>query len=435
MKKILTIIIAISSLLAFSGCSISHKTAKDNTHGYDVYLLIGQSNMAGRGEMLPRDTVKAIKGVYLLGPDGVPVPAKNPLNQYSTIRKKITLQQIGPGTAFGPSMYKHNGRNILLVVNAKGGSALNEWGEGTEFFNEAVRRCREGMKYGTLKGILWHQGCSDSSAKLQKTYLDRLSSMVKALRRELGVGEDVPFIAGELAYWRNSSHAFNEMIHGITEVIPNSAWVSAEGCGPLKPESLSSKNPDPHFSREGQLLLGRRYAEKMIEASQLMCCRQKKAEIPDTSKFTFNRTEFETQYKAHKAEWDAVFEFLANPGLDTMSAGPWHQLTARTKARVQKTFTREIGKWEAHRHVIDLFYVLEGTDKVGVCSIQDLEEITRPYSEEKDVELYASSSNPSYVVLKKGRGIILFPGEGHCPNLCTDSPDSLKIVVAKIPCD
>ena len=49
------------------------------------------------------------------------------------------------------------------------------------------------------------------------------------------------------------------MIHGISSRIPNSSWVSAEGCTWLKNER------DPHFGREGQLLLGRRYADEMLK--------------------------------------------------------------------------------------------------------------------------------------------------------------------------
>lgn len=249
------------------GCGSQKKTLASNNadKGYDVYLLIGQSNMAGRGKMLPEDTLKAIEGVYLLGPEDKPIPAKNPLNLYSTIRKDVKMQQICPGTAFSRDMYSHNGRPVLIVMNARGGTTLNEWVEGTHYYSEAVRRCKEAMKYGTLKGILWHQGCGDSSESNTNSYLDRLAPMVKALRRDLGVGNEVPFIAGELAYWRPSSERFNQMIHGIGKRIPNSDWVSAKDCGPLKPASLKTSHPDPHFSREGQLLLGSRYAEKMIE--------------------------------------------------------------------------------------------------------------------------------------------------------------------------
>lgn len=249
MKKLPVLVLILTILAALSSCS----------RGMDVYLLIGQSNMAGRGWMEAQDTLAPIEGVWLLGPEDTPVPAKNPLNQYSTIRKSLDMQQICPGTEFSHAMYEHNGRKILLVVNAKGGSRLDEWEEGTEFYNEAVRRTLEACKYGTLKGILWHQGCSDCTEERLATYLDRLTGMVASLRLDLGVDEKVPFIAGELGYWINMSSEFNEMIHGISGAIPGSGWVSAEGCGMRADES------DPHFSREGQLLLGHRYAEKYIK--------------------------------------------------------------------------------------------------------------------------------------------------------------------------
>lgn len=154
---------------------------------------------------------------------------------------------------------------------------------------------------------------------------------------------------------------------------------------------------------------------------------------PALEGFTYNAGEFQNQYTLNKADWDAALEFIARQDLDTLTAGPWHQLTPTTRARVQKTFTKEVGKWEVHRNVIDVFYVLDGIDKVGISSSENLGEIVREYSEKSDSEIYASSSNPSYAVLERHKGIILFPGEGHSPNLCTTAPDSLKLVVVKIP--
>jgi hypothetical protein len=160
---------------------------------------------------------------------------------------------------FAKKMRKYNKkRPILLVCNPRGGTSILEWAPGQHYFTEAVRRCKQGMAYGELKGILWHQGCADSRQRCD-VYPDLLSEMVDSLRSELGVGDKVPFIVGELAHWRKTSAAFNEMLHGIPDRIPNSGWVSAEGCTPLKDER------DPHFSRDGQILLGIRYAEKMHE--------------------------------------------------------------------------------------------------------------------------------------------------------------------------
>ena len=60
--------------------------AKDK-EGFHLYLLIGQSNMAGRAR-IPADAKGNIPNVYLLNQEGEWNSAANPLNQYSTIRKK-----------------------------------------------------------------------------------------------------------------------------------------------------------------------------------------------------------------------------------------------------------------------------------------------------------------------------------------------------------
>ena len=68
---------------------------------FDVYLLIGQSNMArSRGEFLESDTTTAIEGVWLLDSIGNPIEAVPPINRYSSIRKDIQLQGYAPGMSF-----------------------------------------------------------------------------------------------------------------------------------------------------------------------------------------------------------------------------------------------------------------------------------------------------------------------------------------------
>ena len=248
-------ILAAVSAFVLALCLISCSGQKE----YDVYLLLGQSNMAGRGTMLPEDTLNVIEGVWLLDADGCPEPAKAPLNKWSTIRKDLKMQQIGPGNSFSENVAKATGRKVLLAVNARGGSALEEWMPGNEeygYFDAAVSRARQAMKYGDIKAVLWHQGESNSGRS--ETYPDSLSVFVSALRQEFG-DDDIPFVAGEVGHWTDHAEEFNSMISHISERIPCSDYVSSEGCSMLKDES------DPHFSRDGQILLGKRYAHKVLE--------------------------------------------------------------------------------------------------------------------------------------------------------------------------
>ena len=64
-----------------------------------VFLMIGQSNMAGRAPLEDGDE-KPIKGVLLLDDEGKWIAANNPLNRFATDRKNLSMQRIGPGFGF-----------------------------------------------------------------------------------------------------------------------------------------------------------------------------------------------------------------------------------------------------------------------------------------------------------------------------------------------
>lgn len=251
------------------GC-LSKVSAQKNE--YDIFLLIGQSNMAGRGYMIDGDEDVIDDNVFILNDNGEVVPARNPLNQYSTIRKEMSMQRICPGFGFAKKISKKvckkYDRKILLVVNARGGTTLNQWAKGETgegYYEEAVRRTRQAMQYGELKAILWHQGCGD--ARKHNVYMDKLSAFVASLRADLNA--DVPFIAGELGQWRPNVADFNAMIHTISENIPDSDWVSTKGCQPIVTKKSNGKPDlkDPHFDRRSQIILGKRYADKVLKMS------------------------------------------------------------------------------------------------------------------------------------------------------------------------
>ena len=223
---------------------------------YEVFLLIGQSNMAGRGTLIEGDDQPFNDNVYLLNAIGVPELATNPLNRYSSIKKDVA-QGINPGFSFSKKIAQHTGKKVLLVVNARGGSALYEWkpNSSTGYYTSTVSRAKKAQKYGKIVAILWHQGESNSGNP--DGYLTGLKTVVDALRTDLKI-PNAPFIAGEIAEWHSNASKFNPVIQQIATVISNSDWVSSKDCTWLKDSS------DPHFSRDGQILLGNRYADKVI---------------------------------------------------------------------------------------------------------------------------------------------------------------------------
>jgi len=227
----------------------AESSVTDISEPLDIYLLIGQSNMAGRAELSKPESA-AVAGCYLMNSKGQWEPATNPLNRYSTIRKGLGKQKLGPGSAFAVAIRDaHPDTALGLVVNAKGGTKIEQWQKGTNFYNQALERTRAAMKSGTLKGILWHQGESD--AKAPEGYAEKLQQLVRDIRDDLGSPE-LPFVAGEVG----NSEAINQQIRKLPSKVPGTAVVSAEGL------TLFDK---AHFDQRSANLLGKRYAEEMLK--------------------------------------------------------------------------------------------------------------------------------------------------------------------------
>lgn len=229
----------------------------------DLYLCIGQSNMAGRADLTP-EIMDTLQNVYLLNDKGHFEPASNPLNRYSTVRKNLSMQRLGPSYAFAKEIERKTKNPVGLVVNARGGSSINAWLKGSKngYYEKALSRIRIAMKQGGhLKAILWHQGEADCSNP--EEYKQKLILLIKSFREDLGMPE-LPVIVGQISQWnwtkREAGTApFNKMIRKVSSFIPYSDWVSSKGADYYKDET------DPHFGTKGQLLIGKRYAKKVYK--------------------------------------------------------------------------------------------------------------------------------------------------------------------------
>ena len=206
--------------------------------------------------MVAGDTAP-IDSVYLLTPGANMQIATNPLNRYSSIEYMGSTNRIGPACSFAKKMRSTTGSNIGLMQNSKGGSSIVSWlkGSADKYYEEALRRALDVKKFGEIKGIIWHQGESNSGdTTLYKT---QLTKMVSDFRTDLGL-PNLFFIAGQLAQWSGYTANFNKMIQNISKFIPNSDWASSAGLTPL------IDTTDPHFDAASQKILGERYADKMI---------------------------------------------------------------------------------------------------------------------------------------------------------------------------
>ncbi len=212
----------------------------------DVYLLIGQSNMAGRAQIGESES-SAISGAGLFNSEGRWVALTNPLNRFSSVRKRMEMQKLGPGYGFARHLQElRPDRTIGLVVNARGGTKIDQWKKGDLFFEEAVSRALEASKFGNLKGILWHQGEGNSN---DKNYYRKLTQLVDNLREALGDPE-LPFVAGEVEGKRFVN----------TEI---AKLVDYPHCGVASSEGLETQD-GTHFNTDAAIELGERFSEALV---------------------------------------------------------------------------------------------------------------------------------------------------------------------------
>lgn len=233
----------------------------------DLYLCIGQSNMAGRGVMVPGlGDLDPIDKAWLFTTTSNWEVASNPLNKYSEVRKQLDIQQINPAYSFVKKIIAETGHHVGLIVNARGGTAIEAWlkGNSSGYYASSIRRALEAKKWGEFKGILWHQGEGNSQLDAIPKYPAQLSAMVADYRKDLE-SENIFFCAGQLAQWYpDASKAermtlFNAMLDTISSFISYSSRAESDGLTPINDDY-----DDPHFDRESQFILGERYADEVL---------------------------------------------------------------------------------------------------------------------------------------------------------------------------
>ena len=230
----------------------------------DSVLMIGQSNMAGRGEM---EAVKPIRNpkCFMLR-NGRWQPMREPVNPDRPIFEGLYRSGISLAASFADDYAKHFGANVGLIPCADGGTSLDEWMPGGLLYDHAVFQSRLAQRTSTLKAIIWHQGESDCVRdELVESYPQRFAAMIAQLRKDLQVG-NLPVIIGELSqdlsekWCGGRQKRLNQLLQTIPQVVPNCVVASAKEL-PLKPDGL-------HFNAEACRILGQRYFQKYLELTE-----------------------------------------------------------------------------------------------------------------------------------------------------------------------
>ncbi len=247
------------------------------------FLLIGQSNMAGRGYMADAEPLNNRDERLKVLRNG----------RWQGMFRPVNFDRSFSGTCLAETFVEnyadeHPDVEVGVIPCADGGTMLDQWQEGSILFDNAVFQAKLAMRTSKLVGILWHQGEGDCGEELYLLYLEKITAIMTALRKQLGA--DIPIVVGGLGdFLKNKTDVpklanyfhVNKALEEFARTFPRTIFVSAKG--------LTSNPDNLHFNHKSLMEFGIRYysAFKRVENKELAIDNQN---LIDDSK----RTEMES---------------------------------------------------------------------------------------------------------------------------------------------
>ena len=228
-----------------------------------VFILAGQSNMAGRGFVEPKDTIPD-KRILSVNKDGKLIIAKEPLHFYEP-----KMAGLDCGLSFAKALLKDIPENITLLIIpcAVGGSSISQWlGDSThrevKLLANFLEKAALGVQYGQIKAVLWHQGESDATEKSIPVYDKRLSELFNIFRNTIK-NDTLPILIGELGSFSKNNENWQQINQKIRDYSRSDKYSAV-----ISTKDLKDKGDKVHFDSEGQRLMGQRFADAYLKYLQ-----------------------------------------------------------------------------------------------------------------------------------------------------------------------
>ena len=247
---------------------------------FHIYLCLGQSNMEGNARFEPQDTVQVDPRFQVLQAVNCP-DLKREMNQWYTAVPPLTRCNTGltPVDYFGRTLVAELPKKVRVgvIIVAVGGCKIElfdkdnytyytatapEWMKGMlqqydgNPYGRLLSLAKEAQKKGVIKGILLHQGESNTGDSL---WVNKVKGVYDNLLKDLNLkANDVPLLAGEVvnADQGGVCASMNNIIAKLPQTIPGAHVISSKGCT-VAADKL-------HFNAAGYRELGKRYAAKML---------------------------------------------------------------------------------------------------------------------------------------------------------------------------
>ena len=268
-------------ILAACAASVVYAAPDPNFH---IYLAFGQSNMEGQGNIENQDKTVDERFQILWSADNGSCSGKTK-GQWAKATPPLAHcnnAKLGPTDYFGRTMVEKTDSKIkvgVVVVAVAGCSIklfdkdnyksyistatatqswmtgyINQYGGNP--YGRLIEMAKKAQEDGVIKGIIFHQGETDAG---DGNWPSAVKKVYDNIIKDLGLGSDIPFLAGEVLRSGVSKGA-NNNIAKLPQQSKNFYVVSSEGFN----QALGD-GQNVHFTSQEYRDFGKRYAEKMIE--------------------------------------------------------------------------------------------------------------------------------------------------------------------------
>ena len=225
----------------------------DDLHSF---LMIGQSNMAGRGDIGDVEPINNFR-CYMLR-NGRFIKMREPINTDRPIFEGNFRSGISLAASFADEFANTYKSRVGLIPCADGGTDINSWQKGSILYDHAVLMTKLAMRTSNFAGFIWHQGESDAMTdESVGAYKAKLITFINDIRADLDA-QNLPFVMGELSRnivrdWVEPAriNRMNEIFYEISSELPFCTVASSEGLS-IKPDGI-------HFTAPALRVFGRRY--------------------------------------------------------------------------------------------------------------------------------------------------------------------------------
>ena len=266
--------------IALAACVASAVYAAPDPN-FHIYLAFGQSNMEGQGDIGNQDTTVDKRFQVLWAADNGSCSGKTK-GKWSTAVPPLAHCQgakLGPTDYFGRTMVEKTDPQIKVgvIVVAVAGCSIDLFDKdnyanyartqqswmtqrintyGGNPYGRMIEMAKKAQEEGVIKGIIFHQGETDAG---DGNWPSAVKKVYDNIIKDLGLENDIPFLAGEVLR-SGSSRGANNNIAKLPQQSKNFYVVSSEGFN----QALGD-GQNVHFTSQEYRDFGKRYAEKMIE--------------------------------------------------------------------------------------------------------------------------------------------------------------------------